>query len=368
MNIISEFGSNKLTRSRKARVACFFLRAEDGIRDDLVTGVQTCALPICRWRLPRRASDVSVLQGSRQRPLRRRRLQAAKGRQRPASSAHRDQVRARVTQFLQAVRRALRRLPRKADLPGVRRRRTRASGSAHPRIPHAHRPPGTTAAPDGGRGCPISALIDLHTHTTASDGRCTPAELVARASAAGIRVLSVTDHDTVAGCGAAAAACATSGIDFVAGIEITAVRGDVDVHTLGYFIDVGAPAFAAFLAEQRNRRIERAREMIGRLRVFGIDLDADAILRPALNDPSQAVGRPWIARALVAAGHVANTSEAFDRWLVRGRPAFVPRVAAEPTEVIDRIHEVGGLASVAHPGPLGRDEWLPGFVEAGLDA
>jgi len=191
---------------------------------------------------------------------------------------------------------------------------------------------------------------------------------VARASAAGIRVLSVTDHDTVAGCGAAAAACATSGIDFVAGIEITAVRGDVDVHTLGYFIDVGAPAFAAFLAEQRNRRIERAREMIGRLRVFGIALDADAILRPALNDPSQAVGRPWIARALVAAGHVANTSEAFDRWLVRGRPAFVPRVAAEPTEVIDRIHEVGGLASVAHPGPLGRDEWLPGFVEAGLDA
>jgi 3',5'-nucleoside bisphosphate phosphatase len=211
-------------------------------------------------------------------------------------------------------------------------------------------------------------LIDLHTHTTASDGRCTPAELVARASAAGISVLSVTDHDTLAGCAAAAAACTANGIEFVAGIEVTAVRGDVDVHTLGYFIDVASPAFATFLATQRDRRIERAREMIQRLRPLGIELDADAILQPAIDDPTQAVGRPWIARALVSAGHVTTTSEAFERWLVRGRPAFVPRAAPEPTEVIDRLHEVGGLASVAHPGLLGRDDWLPGFVEAGLDA
>ena len=211
-------------------------------------------------------------------------------------------------------------------------------------------------------------MIDLHTHTTASDGRCTPPELVARAAAAGIRVLSVTDHDTVAGCAAAAAACTEAGLDFVPGIEVTAVRDDADVHTLGYFIDTSSAAFSAFLSEQRHRRIDRAREMIERLRGFGILLDAAAVLQPALDDPSQSAGRPWLARAMVAAGYVADTNEAFDRYLARGRPAFVPRVAAQPGEVIARIHDAGGIASIAHPGLLRRDDWLPDFVRADLDA
>ena len=89
-------------------------------------------------------------------------------------------------------------------------------------------------------------MIDLHTHTTASDGRCSPAELVARASAAGVVVLSVTDHDTVAACEPTAAACAAAQIEFVPGIEITAVRDGVDVHTLGYFMDVDSPDLGAF--------------------------------------------------------------------------------------------------------------------------
>ena len=211
-------------------------------------------------------------------------------------------------------------------------------------------------------------MIDLHTHTTASDGVCTPVDLVARASSAGIRVLSVTDHDTVAGCAAAAEACEAAGIEFVPGIEVTAVRDEVDVHILGYFIDPGSPALGAFLSEQRRRRIARVREMIDRLGRLGIALDAEAILQPALDDPSRAVGRPWIARALVAAGRASTTSEVFDRWLAHGRAAFVPRVAAAPEEVIDRIHEIGGIASLAHPGLLRRDEWLPPCVEAGLDA
>jgi len=211
-------------------------------------------------------------------------------------------------------------------------------------------------------------LIDLHTHTTASDGRCTPPELVARAAAAGIQVLSVTDHDTVAGCAEAAASCAGAGIEFVPGIEITAVRDDADVHTLGYFIDTASAAFSVFLSEQRHRRIDRVRQMIARLRSSGIELDTAAILQPALDDPSQSAGRPWLARAMVAAGYVATTNEAFDRWLARGRPAFVPRLAAEPGEVIARIHDAGGIASLAHPGLLKQDDWLPDFVRAGLDA
>ena len=190
-------------------------------------------------------------------------------------------------------------------------------------------------------------MIDLHTHTTESDGRCAPAELVARAAAAGVTVLAVTDHDTVGGCDAAAAACVAAGMTFITGIEITAMRDDDDVHVLGYFIDVTAPALHMFVSEQRRRRIDRLRQMVVRLAALGIELDADAILRPALEDPRKSAGRPWIARALVDGGHVANTDEAFDRWLERGKPAFLPRLGASPAEVISRIHAAKGLASLA---------------------
>ena len=211
-------------------------------------------------------------------------------------------------------------------------------------------------------------MIDLHTHTTASDGRCTPPELVWRASAAGVRVLSVTDHDTVAAWEPASTACSAAGIELVPGIEITAIAGGADVHVLGYFIDVHAPALRSFLAQQRRSRIDRVRQMIDRLGSLGISLDADAILEPGIRDSSKAAGRPWIARALVADGHVASTNEAFERWLSRGRPAFVPRSGARPEEVFARLHEAGGIASLAHPGLLGHDEWIAGFASAGLDA
>jgi predicted metal-dependent phosphoesterase TrpH len=211
-------------------------------------------------------------------------------------------------------------------------------------------------------------LIDLHTHTTASDGRCTPDELVERAAAAGVAVLAVTDHDTVAGCTPASAACARRGLEFVPGIEITAVVDGRDVHVLGYFIDVASPVLLAFLAEQRQRRIDRARAMIEHLSAHGIQLDSEAVLAPALEDPTMSAGRPWIARALMSGGYVASINEAFDRWLDKGKPAFEPRVGAPPEEVFVRIHEAGGLASLAHPGQLKHDEWIPRFVEANLDA
>ena len=211
-------------------------------------------------------------------------------------------------------------------------------------------------------------MIDLHTHTTASDGRCSPAELVSRASAAGVDVLSVTDHDTTAAATAAAAECAKSGIEFVPGIEITAVVDGVDVHVLGYFIDPAAGGLAAFLSEQRRRRVDRVQQMVERLAALGVVLDADAILRPSLSEQGKAAGRPWIARALVEAGHVANTSEAFEKYLKRGAPAFVSRVGPTPVEVFEQIHRAGGVASLAHPGLLKRDDLIPAFVASGLDA
>jgi len=211
-------------------------------------------------------------------------------------------------------------------------------------------------------------MIDLHTHTTASDGRCEPPELVARGRGAGVTVLSVTDHDTVAACDASAAACREAGLEFVPGIEVTAVRDEVDVHVLGYFIDAHAAPLNAFLAEQRQRRFDRVGRIVAKLAEFGIRLDADAILRPALDHPGTSIGRPAVARALVAAGYVASTNDAFSVWLSRGRPAFVPREGAAPENVIAQIHAAGGVASLAHPGLLGRDDWVGGLVAAGLDA
>lgn len=181
-------------------------------------------------------------------------------------------------------------------------------------------------------------------------------------------MLAVTDHDTVAGCDAAEAACTAAGIAFVNGIEITALHDGGDIHVLGYFFDRRAPALLQFLEAQRGARIDRVREMIGNLAAHGIALDEQAIVKPAIDDSSKAAGRPWIARALVAGGFVADTNEAFARWLARGRPAFVPRRAASPAEVCERIHAAGGIASLAHPVLIGHDEWIDRFAASGLDA
>src|SRR5262249_17107615 len=247
--------------------------------------------------------------------------------------------------------------------------RTRASGPADPRVQVAARAPGRQASRQarGARG-QVRSLIDLHTHTTASDGRDTPAALVAHAAAAGVTVLAVTDHDTVAGSAAADAACRTAGITFVNGIEITAMRDGGDVHVLGYFFDRTSPALVAFLAAQRRNRIDRVREMVARLAQHGIHLDADAIVQPGLEDPPESVGRQSIARALIDGGFAKDAIEAFERWLSFGRPAYVPRAGATPAQVFDRIREAGGIASLAHPALVGHDEWIDEFAADGLDA
>ena len=211
-------------------------------------------------------------------------------------------------------------------------------------------------------------MIDLHTHSTASDGRLSPSDLVVRAAAAGVTVLGLTDHDTTGGVSEAALAAAGKGIELVPGIEVTAVVDGADVHVLGYFVDAASPSLGVFLDAQRRQRVDRVRQMIGKLASLGVVLDADAILAPGLADRTKAVGRPWIAAALVAGGYAANKDDAFDRWLSRGRPAFVPRQGAAPVDVIRCIHDAGGLASLAHPVLAGRDDLIPGWAGDGLDA
>ena len=208
-------------------------------------------------------------------------------------------------------------------------------------------------------------MIDLHMHTTASDGALTPHALVARANRNGIRTFSVTDHDTMAGVRGAADGANACSMRFVPGIEITAVEHDRDVHVLAYFLDPEPAELMPFLERQQQDRMRRAREMAARLAGFGAYIDIDGLIEAA-EMGGRAVARPTLARALLHAGHVESMQEAFDRWLADGRPAYVPRAGAPPVEVVRLVRRAGGLPVLAHPGLLRRDEVIPELVEAGL--
>ncbi len=209
-------------------------------------------------------------------------------------------------------------------------------------------------------------MIDLHTHTTASDGRSTPAELVQEAVRAGVTIIAVTDHDTLAAVPAVADLAARAGIRVVSGIEITAVFNAVDVHVLGYFVPPESRVLAGFLETQREDRVRRVRAMGDRLAALGMPVAVESIVAAARAD--HAVGRPMLARALVDGGYVADIGEAFDRFLGSGRPAYEPRCGATPWEVVERIAAAGGIASLAHPGLLGLDALVEEMIERGLPA
>ena len=209
-------------------------------------------------------------------------------------------------------------------------------------------------------------MIDLHLHTTASDGLCEPAALVDLAWRAGIRTMSVTDHDTVAALSAAERSATAAGIAFVPGIEITAVHESRDVHVLGYFINPDDPDLAVFLERQRADRVRRVIAMADTLAAMGKPVDREALLTSRPGGAS--VGRPMVAAALVKAGHAVDTRQAFDQLIGEGRPAFIPRCGPSPADVIGIIGRAGGIASLAHPGLLKRDDLIPGMVAAGLSA
>jgi predicted metal-dependent phosphoesterase TrpH len=210
-------------------------------------------------------------------------------------------------------------------------------------------------------------MIDLHMHTTRSDGTLAPAALVDRAHAAGIRTMSVTDHDTMAGVPEASAAAAGRGIELLPGIEITAVAAGRDVHMLGYFLDPAPASLDRFLAAQREDRVRRAREMGEKLAALAVPIPIERLIEKA-SAAGRAVARPVVARALVEAGHCATLQEAFDRWLAHGRPAYVPRSGVSPAEVVRLVTRSGGVAGLAHPGLLRRDGLIPELVDAGLGA
>jgi 3',5'-nucleoside bisphosphate phosphatase len=211
-------------------------------------------------------------------------------------------------------------------------------------------------------------LIDLHMHTTASDGRLAPGELVERAWNVGIRTLSVTDHDTLAAVPEATAAADARGMTVIPGIEITSVHQGRDVHVLAYFVSDATPGLEPLLSAQRRLRTERAVEIGNRLAALGAPIDADALLEEARAPGGKSLARPQIAAALVAAGHVDSIAEAFERYLGEDSPAYLPHQGASPVEVVDLITRGGGITSLAHPGYRPRDAMIPELVEAGLTA
>ncbi len=215
-------------------------------------------------------------------------------------------------------------------------------------------------------GRSLPAPYDLHSHTRLSDGILSPKDLVARAAAAGIRGLAVTDHDTLAGVPEALAAAEGKPVRVIPGIELSVTHAGREFHVLGFFLDPGSPSLAVLLERRRDDRISRVREILAKLKRLGIEIGYDDVA--AMGDISGTLGRPHVARALVAHGHAGSLDEAFARWLGRGSPAYVPYPRLHAKDGIAAIHGAGGVASLAHPALDDGDGVLESFQSAGLDA
>jgi predicted metal-dependent phosphoesterase TrpH len=211
-------------------------------------------------------------------------------------------------------------------------------------------------------------LIDLHVHTTASDGTCSPEDLVSLAAQLNIGTIGITDHDTMDAVGPATTAANRCRINVVPGIEITAVHDGRDVHVLGYFVDPTSNRLQQLCRNIRAARVDRAREIAERLSAVGAPIDVGALLASASAGNGKALARPQIARALVAAGHVESVAMAFELYLGESCAAYVPHHGPSPAEVIEIVAEAGGVTSLAHPGTLNRDDLIPRLCAAGLDA
>lgn len=193
----------------------------------------------------------------------------------------------------------------------------------------------------------VSGAIDLHSHSLASDGQFPPAEVAARASAAGCSVWALCDHDTVAGLEAAAAAAREVNVRFVPGIELSAFLERHEIHLLGHFVDPASPALRAFEDFLAARRRERMAQIVERLAALGVHVTAAAI---EAHSGGKTIGRPHVARAIVESGAVATIKEAFDRYLGEGQPAYVQRYRLEAVDAVALVRGAGGTVTIAHPG------------------
>jgi len=231
------------------------------------------------------------------------------------------------------------------------------------------KPDVTSQESEAGSGRAESALpparfADLHLHTNFSDGTYTPEELACQAARHRLSTVGLTDHDTVEGCVRMASACAHAGLEFIPGTELTAELDGNELHLLGYFVDTRNPGLLKEMAKFQTVRQNRVREMVARLNQLNIPLQADAVFAIA---NCRSPGRPHVGRALVQGGFCASMDEAFERFLKKNRPAWVPKFKISALDAMQLIHQAGGLAVMAHPGLNRTDEIIPELVEAGLD-
>jgi len=206
--------------------------------------------------------------------------------------------------------------------------------------------------------------VDLHCHSTASDGECPPAEVAARAAKAGLAAVALTDHDTTAGVAEALDAGARAGVRVVCGCEFSTRAPWGELHLLGYFLQPEDGRLQSFLQETRAARRRRGEYIVAKLQHLGIEIELADVDRQA---DGGAVGRPHVARALVERGVVADINEAFERYLGRGRAAYVEKPLPTLERVTELVHDVGGVAVAAHLGEHGTEGQIRQFVNQGLD-
>lgn len=207
----------------------------------------------------------------------------------------------------------------------------------------------------------MTNTIDLHIHTVASDGLYTPTRVVSMARCRGLRTIAITDHDTIGGIPEALEAARDTPLEVIPGVEISTRAGDTEPHLLGYYVDHTSDALVDTLSQLQSLRVERAKEIVHRLRVRGIHLAWERILDLA---EGKSVGRPHIAMAMEDAGYVDSFREAFDDYLAEGESAYVPRIKMTPAEAMELVVEAGGVPVLAHPWH--ERSFVPSLVEEGL--
>jgi hypothetical protein len=207
------------------------------------------------------------------------------------------------------------------------------------------------------------AFIDLHTHSTASDGSRAPGDVVREAKRIGLAAIALTDHDTLDGIADAVRVGEETGVRVVPGIELSAVEGDVETHILGLHL-TNTRDMEADLVALRSMRLTRAERIVVRLNELGVRLELASVLQQAAGG---AIGRPHVARAMIAEGWAVDFRDAFDRYLGNGRPAYVGKDRLAISDAITLIHRAGGIAVLAHPAHGGTRERVESFVRAGID-
>ncbi len=206
--------------------------------------------------------------------------------------------------------------------------------------------------------------VDMHLHTSYSDGKLSPKELLNKVKSAGLECVGIVDHDSVNGIEEAVNIGKNIGVEVIPGVELSTMLNDTDIHILGYFIDYKDKTLLEFLEFFREERIKRAKRIIHKLNSLNIPIDLDIVLEISQNS---AIGRPHIAHAMVNGGYVDNYRSAFIKYIRDGGPAYEKKYKFPPEEAIKIINQAGGLSFIAHPGGFLEEKDIYHLINIGVD-